>query len=146
MVSKINEKAFHHGSLFFFSLITKGTEKNCMLKYIQYVHNFTVVPKYKNLFLHINVKLVPFAPNLPVHSLSLISMLVGILWSSKTFVKTLRHWIEPIQNWNISFEFTLVRRCHLINKMHWTRLPIFLCNLLRSLYHLKGINFYGIYI
>ena len=40
-----------------------------MVKYIQYVHNFTVVPKYKNLFLHINLKLVPFAPNLPVHSL-----------------------------------------------------------------------------
>ena len=58
-----------------------------MMKYIQSVHNFTVVPKYKNLFLHINLKLVPFAPNLPVHSLSLISILVGILWSSKSFVK-----------------------------------------------------------
>ena len=30
---------------------------------------FTVVPKYKNLFLHINLKLVPFTQNLPVHSL-----------------------------------------------------------------------------
>ena len=50
-------------------------------------HNFTVVPKYKNLFLHINLKLVLFAPNLPIHSLSLISILVGILWSSKSFVK-----------------------------------------------------------
>ena len=75
----------------FFSLITKEMEKNFMPKYIQYVHNFTAVPKYKNLFLHINLKLVPFAPNLPAHSLSLISMLVGILLSSKSFVKTLGH-------------------------------------------------------
>ena len=89
MVSKINGKAFHHSR--FFSLITKETEKNVMPEYIQKVHNLTVVPKCKNLFLHINLKLVPFAPNLPAHSLSLISMLVGILWSSKTFVKTLRH-------------------------------------------------------
>ena len=41
----------------------------------------------KNLFLYINLKLVPFAPDPPVHSLSLISILVGILWSSKSFVK-----------------------------------------------------------
>ena len=61
------------------------------LKYIQQVHSYTVVPKYENLFLHINLRLVLFAPNLPVHSLSLISMLVAILWSSKTFVNTLRH-------------------------------------------------------
>ena len=39
-----------------------------------------------NLFIHINLKLAPFAPNLPVHSLSLISILAGILWSSKSFV------------------------------------------------------------
>ena len=32
------------------------------------------------------------------------------------------------------------------NKMHWTRLPRYLCNLLRSLYYLKGIKFYGICI
>ena len=75
-----------------FFINDKRNENNAeiiWLKYIQYVHIY--VPKYKNLFLHINLKLVPFAPNLPVHSLSLISMLVGILWSSKTFVKTLRH-------------------------------------------------------
>ena len=65
----------------------KRNGKNFMVKYIQQVHNFTVDPKYKNLFLHINLKLVPFAPNLPVHSLSLISILVGILSSSKSFVK-----------------------------------------------------------
>ena len=36
---------------------------------------------------------------------------------------------------------------HLRNKMHWTRLPRYLCNLLRSLYYLKGINIYlGRYI
>ena len=28
---------------------------------------------------------------------------------------------------------------HLRNKTHWTRLPRYLCNLLRSLYYLKGI-------
>ena len=48
---------------------------------------FTVVPKYKNLFLHINLKLAPFTQNLPVRSLSLILILVGILWTSKSFVK-----------------------------------------------------------
>ena len=63
--------------LFYFSSITKATENNFMVKYIQYVHNSTVVPKYKNLVLHVNIKLVPFAPNLTVHSLSLISILVG---------------------------------------------------------------------
>ena len=49
-------------------------------------HVLTVVHKYKSLLLHINLKLVPFAPNLPVHNLSLISILFG-LWSSKSFVK-----------------------------------------------------------
>ena len=58
-----------------------------MVKYIQYVHNFAVAPKCKSLFLHINLKLVPFAPNLPAHSFLLISILVGIPWSSKSFVK-----------------------------------------------------------
>ena len=58
-----------------------------MVKYIQQVHNPTVVPKYNNLFLHINLKLDPFAPNRPVHSLSLISILADILCSSKSSVK-----------------------------------------------------------
>ena len=51
MVSKIDGKVFHHNS--FLSSITKETEKNSMEKYIQKAHNFTVVPKYKKLFLHI---------------------------------------------------------------------------------------------
>ena len=47
------------------------------------------------MFLHINLKLVPFAPNLRVHSLSLISLLVGTLWSSKSFVKqTLQNYFK----------------------------------------------------
>ena len=58
-----------------------------MVKYIQYAHNFTAVCKYKNLFLHINLKFVSFAPNPLVHSLSLISILVGVLWYFKSFVK-----------------------------------------------------------
>ena len=58
-----------------------------MVKYIQYIQNFTVVPKYTNLFLHIDLKLVPCARNLLAHGLPLISTLVGILWSSKIFVK-----------------------------------------------------------
>ena len=59
-----------------------------MVKYIQQVQNFTVVPKYKNLLLHINLKLVSFAHNLPVHSLPLISILVGILRSFEGFLNT----------------------------------------------------------
>ena len=85
MVFKTDGKAFHQSS--FFSLITKETEKKFMVKYIQQAHNFTVVAKYKSLFLHINLKLVPFASNLLVHILSVISILVGILSSSKSFVK-----------------------------------------------------------
>ena len=84
MVPKISAKAFHHSV---FSSIAKENEKIIMVKYIQYVHNFTAVCKYKNLFLYINLKFVPFAPNPLVHSLSLISILVGVLWSSKSFVK-----------------------------------------------------------
>ena len=54
MVSKINV-ALHHSSFFFID--NKRNGKNFKVKYIQYVHNFTVAPKYKNLFLHINLKL-----------------------------------------------------------------------------------------
>ena len=54
MLSKKNGKAFHDRSFF---INNKRNGKNFMVKYIQYVHNFTVVPKYKNLFLHINLKL-----------------------------------------------------------------------------------------
>ena len=85
MVSKTNGKAFHHSS--FFLINKKRNGKNFIVKLIQQVHNFTVVPKYKDLFLHINLKLVPFALNLPLHSLSIISILVEILPSSKSFVK-----------------------------------------------------------
>ena len=42
-----------------------------------------------------DLKLVPFAPNLPVDSLSLITILVGILSSSKSFVKyTLQNYFK----------------------------------------------------
>ena len=51
-------------------VINKRNGKNFMVKYIQYLDNFTVVPKYKKMFLHMSLKLVPFAPDLPVHSLS----------------------------------------------------------------------------
>ena len=70
-----------------FFINNKRNGKNFMVKYIPSVNNFTVFPQYKKLFLYINLKLVPFAPNLPVHSLSLISILGAILSSSKSFLK-----------------------------------------------------------
>ena len=42
MVSKINGKAFQHSSFFFINKKRNG--KNFIVKLIQKVHNFTVVP------------------------------------------------------------------------------------------------------
>ena len=85
MVPKINRKAFHHSSFFFINNKINGkklyAETNSLSSQLH-----IVVHKYKNLLLHINFKLAPFAPNLPVHSLSLISISFGILWSSKIHV------------------------------------------------------------
>ena len=89
MVSKINGKAFHHGGVFFINNKRNGKKRHTEIHSVS--SHLTVVPKYKNLFLYINLTLVSFAANLPAQRLSLISMLLGILWSSKTFVKTLRH-------------------------------------------------------
>ena len=75
MVSKINVK------LFITVVFLINNKRNFMVKYISQVHNFTVAPKYNSLFLHINLKLVPFAFNL------LVSILVGILSSSESFAK-----------------------------------------------------------
>ena len=41
---------FHHST--FFSSVTKETGENFTVKYIRQVHNFKVVLKYKNMFLH----------------------------------------------------------------------------------------------
>ena len=67
MVSKINGKAFHHS--IFFNDNKKRKRKIFIVKCIQKVHNFTVVRKYKNLFLQINLKRIQFCLNVSVQSL-----------------------------------------------------------------------------
>ena len=57
-----------------------------MVKYNQKLHNF-ILPIYKSLFLHVNLKLVLFALNFQSIVFSLISILVDTLWSSRSFVK-----------------------------------------------------------
>ena len=75
MVSKINGEPFHHSS--FFSINNKRNGKKLYAE-IQ-LHSCSLIQKL--------VPIYTIAPDPPVHSLSLISILVGILWSSKSFVK-----------------------------------------------------------
>ena len=85
MVSKINGKAFHQTT--FFLSITEENEKDFIVKYTPKVHNFMVVPKYETQFLHINLKLIHLLQIFQFVVVSLISILVGILWSSESFLK-----------------------------------------------------------
>ena len=62
-----------------FLSITKEMEKNFMVKYIQYVHNFTVVPKYKNMFLH------SISINISWNSILVSIISINISWNSFAF-------------------------------------------------------------
>ena len=59
-------------------------DKNFIVKYTPKVHNFMVVPKYKTQFLHINLKLIHLLQTFQFVVFSLISILVGIPWSSES--------------------------------------------------------------
>ena len=62
-------------------------DKNFIVNYTPKVHNFMVVPKYKTQFLHINLKLIHLLQTFQFVVFSLISILVGIPWSSESFLK-----------------------------------------------------------
>ena len=76
MLSKKNGKAFHDRSFF---INNKRNGKNFMVKYIQYVHNFTVVPKYKNIFLHST------SINISWNSILVSIISINISWNSFAF-------------------------------------------------------------